>query len=106
MLDGRQVMMWQVARLDIDHTSAGIVARSGVELALLDQQGNPVGPPIRFKGKGDGTVQCAGGICHSSIELATKAQNRGKLFLRLDIDHSSAGVISSIQGQGLLVVGN
>jgi hypothetical protein len=58
-LHGRGVRVWQVARLDIDHTSAGympVTGRTGVELSLLSQQGAPVGPRMRFKGKVTGTA--------------------------------------------------
>ena len=53
-------------------------------------------PSIFFKGKGDGTVTCAEGTCDLVMELDTRTKGGSKLsfyIARLDIDHTSAGII-------------
>ena len=63
-------------------------------------------PPDSFQGQGRWNGSMRRGNLSLIDRTGDQGPNRGKLFLRLDIDHSSAGVISSIEGQGLLVVGN
>lgn len=55
-------------------------------------------PPIRFKGKGRGTAECDGDVCHLTITFKTNIKGGGKLFCRLDIDHTSAGFASQFTG--------
>ena len=62
-------------------------------------------PAIAFKGKGTGTAECVEGVCRSSLVLDTRTK-RGKLIFRLDIDHSSAGVIDSMEGDVVFIGGD
>ena len=63
-------------------------------------------PAIAFKGKGAGTTECVEGVCRSSLVLTTKTKWGGKLIFRLDIDHSSAGVIDSMEGDVVFIGGD
>ena len=63
-------------------------------------------PAIAFKGKGTGTAECVEGVCRSSLVLDTRTKRGGKLIFRLDIDHTSAGVIDAMGGDVVFIGGD
>lgn len=52
-----------------------------------------------FKGKGYGTTACSAGDCLTALVLDANLEGGAKIIARIDIDHTSAGVIASMQGE-------